>query len=515
MKLTIILLTDSDPEKEYEHLDVLVRGPGITLPEMEQLVRERNPVLILSAGSVDTWVHLFPLHLGIRKDWSHLAAIPETEGEILRLYLRNSMDNPVDRSQPLITVFTTTFHSKHKILRPLESLKAQTYDNWEWIVWDDSKDDETYADLKKFAAEDSRIRVFKPPAHSGFIGDTKQLSASLARGKWLVEVDHDDIVDTRLLALIADVDRKYPDAEFVYSDFVELFEQDEVPFAYPPFFGFGYGAYVRQHLRGKFHNVAQSIPLNPTTLSHIVGYPNHVRAWKTSVYHAIGGHNHRLPVVDDMELMVRTFLHSPPGTWVRICAPLYYQYRNAGGNNFTFKRNSLIQALVPHIHHHYLPQLRAKYAELQWEFPFTYPAKPVWELEDFAMPSTTFERFYVPEDQDAENPCVSIVLVLQEEDTEEDVRRMIAHIHGQTFRNWLLFVVGGESPFLLRVMESYRSEARLRYYNLSRPQTPTSLQRFALMMLVKTALHVVYKDHIDQWTDPSFLQTFAGTNVPT
>jgi hypothetical protein len=382
-------------------------------------------------------------------------------------------------------------------------------------VWDDSKDDETFTDLKRFASEDSRIRIFKPPAHSGFIGDTKQLSASLERGKWLVEVDHDDIVDPRLLALIVDVDRKYPDAEFIYSDFVELFEQEEAPFAYAPFFGFGYGSYVCQYLRGKFHNVAQSIPLNPTTLSHIVGYPNHVRAWKTSVYHAIGGHNHRLPVVDDMELMIRTFLHSPPGTWVRICAPLYFQYRNAGGNNFTFKRNSLIQALVPQIYHHYFPQLRAKYAELQWEFPFTYPEKPVWELDDFAMPPTTFERFYVPEDQNPDSPCVSVVLGIDEKDTEDDVRRKIADLYGQTYGNWLLFVVAAESSFLPRLMETYRNDVRVRYYNLSNPQTATSLQRYALMMLVKTKMHVVYTDHTDQWTDPSFLQEFADKNVPT
>ncbi len=519
MKLVILLLTDSAPQTEYEHFEVLVRGPHVTVSEVKQLVREHNPVLLLSAGAIDPWVHLFPLPLGIRKHWSHVAALPTTETEMLQLYLRNSMDNPVDRTRPLMTVFTTSFHSKHKIRRPLESLQAQTYPHWEWIVVDDSTDDETYGDLQRFAAEDSRIRVLKPPVHSGFIGATKQLSARMARGKWLVEVDHDDVVDVRLLEMIADVDRKYPDAEFIYSDFVELFEEEEHPFAYAPFFGFGYGAYVCQHLRGKYHNVAQSLPLNPTTLSHIVGYPNHVRAWKTSVYHAIGGHNHLLPVVDDMELMLRTFLHSPPGTWVRICAPLYYQYRNAGGNNFTLKRNALIQALVPLIYQHYLPELRAKYEGLLWDFPVVYPGKPVWELEDFAMPPMTFERFYVPQDQDAQHPCVSVVLVVDKEETEENVRDRMARIRGQTYDHWLLFVVAAESPFVPRLLENWKEDARVRYYNFSTPHTSTQLQRYALMMVVKTALHVVYlyenkSSPQDPWTDPSYLQAFVGTTTP-
>lgn len=510
MKLPILLLTDVFPQKEYEHLEIFIGNPDITLHNVETMLLEKKPVLILSTGSVDTWQHLFPLPLGIRKHWSHLAAIPESEAEILQLYLGNTLANRIDRTQPLITVFTTTFHSKHKILRPLESLRAQTYSHWEWIVWDDSKDDETFTDLQAFAAQDARIRVFKAPAHSGFIGDTKQMSASLARGKWLVEVDHDDVVDARLLEIVADVDRKHPDAEFMYSDFVELYEDEETPFSYGDFFAFGYGAYVRQYLRGKYHNVAQSIPLNPTTLSHIVGYPNHVRAWKTSVYHAIGGHNPLLPVVDDMELMIRTFLHSPPGTWVRICAPLYYQYRNAGGNNFTFKRNSLIQALVPPIHQHYLPQLRAKYAALGWECPSTYPTKPVWESEDSGMPpSPSFERFYVPEDQDPETPCISVVLVASKKDTYGEIQQKIARLQFQKWTHWLLFVVATKSSDVLpQLMHQYQDD-RIRYYEVA-----ANPERYAMTMLVKTTLRVVYHQHPDdRWTDPLFLQNVARKHI--
>src|SRR5207248_3936374 len=57
----------------------------------------------------------------------------------------------------------------------------------------------------------------------------------------------------------------------------------------------------------------------------------------------IGGHDWRLPVADDYELVVRTFLN---GTMARIPRPLYVQHHNTQGTQTSRRRNDEIQRTV-------------------------------------------------------------------------------------------------------------------------------------------------------------------------
>jgi hypothetical protein len=68
-------------------------------------------------------------------------------------------------------------------------------------------------------------------------------------------------------------------------------------------------------------------PLNHKTLRHIVGVPNHVRAWRREAYLAIGGHSRALPVADDYDLILRAILKYPAVyvrhmTYIQVIAPL-------------------------------------------------------------------------------------------------------------------------------------------------------------------------------------------------
>ena len=72
--------------------------------------------------------------------------------------------------------------------------------------------------------------------------------------------------------------------------------------------------------------------INPKTIRHIVGVPNHVRAWRRSTYFEIGGHNRSLTIADDFELVIRSFLYS------KICkipklSYIQFLYNNQGGRN--------------------------------------------------------------------------------------------------------------------------------------------------------------------------------------
>lgn len=493
LKALVLLLTESQSEElpEYKHVEFVT----MIKPSMEEVARalvEHRFGVMLSFGEYAQWSYLSKQPLSVRMLWSHFASLRElpTERDLLYRYVKGALDHPLESDHPLISVITTTFHSGRRIDRPWQSLLGQSYDRWEWIVCDDSLDQETYAELQTMAATDARVRVYKAPRHSGYIGEMKQMAAGLARGTWIVELDHDDIISPQLFANLVDINNRIPQAVFVYSDFVELYEHTEHPFAYPEGYALGYGSYAKQHVRGRYHYVAQSPPINPVTLSHIVGVPNHVRIWRADVYHRVRKHKHQLPVVDDYELILNTFVQTDfaTETWVRIVSPLYFQYRNEGGSNFTFIRNDLIQRLVPIVHSLYASRLRQAYARLAWRCD-----------KDAYAP---IETCYVPEDRIPHRPCVSVIVAVGNQ-TEEALSQKIASLLGQSYENWIAFIIGSQCSFLDAHMETY-ADARLRYFNLtsSGPESnpPIEAYQYAMRMLVKTRYCTMYHDDDPVWT---------------
>ena len=66
-------------------------------------------------------------------------------------------------------------------------------------------------------------------------------------------------------------------------------------------------------------------------------------AWRADFYRRIGGHDWRLPVADDYELVLRTFLN---GLTARIPRPLYVQHHDPEGANASRRRNAEIKRHV-------------------------------------------------------------------------------------------------------------------------------------------------------------------------
>jgi len=348
----------------------------LSFEEFSEIYHAKPPCAIYTYGSTCIWQYLYT-SFRIRKMWIHLNALPIqiiVEPTVFSSVLGHHLDN----ENPLVSVITSTFHSKEKIQRPLRSLKRQTYTNWEWVVWDDSKDNLTYGDLLQMKKTDLRIRVYKAPEHSGLIGELKRLAAGVSYGSLIVELDHDDDLHPELLQWVVDASKKYKEADFFYCDTCQLYEKTLKCHTYGDYFGFGYGANLNvwSNLFKKWIIQTISAPPNPVTLRHLVGMPNHVRVWRTSFYDKIGKHNPMLSVSDDYDLLVRSYIH---GKWCYIAKCGYFQYRNEDGN-FTFIRNSLIQHNVKHIYNRYKSKLPP--------VPDKYQFQPFWKSDEQEFPKT-------------------------------------------------------------------------------------------------------------------------------
>jgi hypothetical protein len=97
------------------------------------------------------------------------------------------------------------------------------------------------------------------------------------------------------------------------------------------------------------------------TVRHIVGMPNHVRAWRRGAYEGIGGYGSEIHVADDYEICLRTFLATP---MVHVQRFGYIQYLSRDGANTQRTRNAEIQRLVRIFRDRYEPEIHARFAAL-------------------------------------------------------------------------------------------------------------------------------------------------------
>ncbi len=257
----------------------------------------------------------------------------------------------------MISVVTPTWRTPpHVLARTWASLKAQTHTDWEWVIWDDTDSDDVWRQIWGFAADERfRVVAHRSLTHSGSIGRIKRRAFMAAEGDVLVELDHDDELTPDALEHVAAAFAD-PAVGFVFSDWCEINASGE-SCRYPAGWAFGRGSDRWDAEHGVWAMCAP--PIDPVTIRHIVSAPNHVRAWRADAYRAVGGHDPRLHVADDYDLVVRTFLATE---FRHIPRMLYRQHIGAG--TAQRQRNADIQRLVAEIADRYDSVITARFEEI-------------------------------------------------------------------------------------------------------------------------------------------------------
>src|SRR3984957_4506725 len=118
--------------------------------------------------------------------------------------------------RPRVSVFSPS-HQTRDLADRLRSLRAQTFEDWEWIVV-----------LNQGArwrppVEDPRLRLVIQDDLTG-VGAAKRHACALALGEFLVELDHDDELRSDALQLIVEAFDAHPQVGFVFSNFAQINE---------------------------------------------------------------------------------------------------------------------------------------------------------------------------------------------------------------------------------------------------------------------------------------------------
>lgn len=98
------------------------------------------------------------------------------------------------RAQPRISVLMGAYNTADTLPEAIQSIQAQTFTDWELIIFDDGSSDDTLSVAQRFAAEDNRVIVYSNGRNLG-LAPTLNNCLAQSRGEILARMDADDHCD--------------------------------------------------------------------------------------------------------------------------------------------------------------------------------------------------------------------------------------------------------------------------------------------------------------------------------
>jgi glycosyltransferase involved in cell wall biosynthesis len=88
----------------------------------------------------------------------------------------------------------SVYNGKRYVAEAIESILAQTYSDFEFLIMDDASTDESVSIVEKYASLDSRIKFFSHAKNTGLTKSLNEL-AKYATGEYIARMDADDVAD--------------------------------------------------------------------------------------------------------------------------------------------------------------------------------------------------------------------------------------------------------------------------------------------------------------------------------
>ena len=117
---------------------------------------------------------------------------------------------------PAISVIVAVYKAENYLRKCLDSLRAQTFKDFEVLLVDDGSPDGSGAICDEYAARDPRFRVFHK--ENGGVSSARQYGTDHARGEYTIHADPDDWVEPDMLAQLY-AKAKAEDADMVICDY--------------------------------------------------------------------------------------------------------------------------------------------------------------------------------------------------------------------------------------------------------------------------------------------------------
>lgn len=202
---------------------------------------------------------------------------------------------------PKVSIIMTAHNRERYIGKAIESVLAQSYKDFDLLIWDDGSTDNTFAVACEYAKKDSRIRLVAYD-HRGPVKALKEAIADTF-GLYLCWVDSDDMLEPTALEETVAVLDSDPAVGVVYTDYRVIDADDALK---------GYGRRCR-------------IPYSKNRL--LLDFMTfHFRLMRRCLYDQVGGIDDALESAEDYDLCLKL---SEITNFKHLARPLYrYRYHS-------------------------------------------------------------------------------------------------------------------------------------------------------------------------------------------
>jgi glycosyltransferase involved in cell wall biosynthesis len=121
----------------------------------------------------------------------------------------------VETAVPVVSVVLPTYNRAAFLREAIESVRAQTFQDWELLVVDDGSTDDTAVIVQEFARRDRRIRNMRQA--NGGLHAARNTGLRAASGRYMTFLDDDDLLLPNKLAHQVPAMEARPELGFLYS----------------------------------------------------------------------------------------------------------------------------------------------------------------------------------------------------------------------------------------------------------------------------------------------------------
>jgi GT2 family glycosyltransferase len=132
------------------------------------------------------------------------------------------------RGPPVVSIITPCYNAAPYVVETVESVRAQTFVDWEHLVVDDGSTDGSGNIVQSLARSDPRLRLVT--FENGGCAVTRNRGWNLAssESKYLCFLDADDLMEPHMLATMAGYMDAHPEVGLSYCDFTIVDEKGEL-----------------------------------------------------------------------------------------------------------------------------------------------------------------------------------------------------------------------------------------------------------------------------------------------
>lgn len=222
--------------------------------------------------------------------------------------------------RPKISILMPTYNTPEQILaQTINSVLAQTYENWELCIADDASTSTHVGEtLRRFQRSDPRIKIMFRQVNGGISLATNS-ALELASGEWVAMLDHDDLLAPHALFHVVAAISARPDIQMIYSDEDKVNEMGQ---RYDPYFK----------------------PDFSLELFRSQNYLNHFAVYRKKAIEAVGGWRPGFEGSQDYDLNLRIIERIKPSAICHIPAVLYHWRAIRGSTAFAAREKTYAYA---------------------------------------------------------------------------------------------------------------------------------------------------------------------------